>query len=283
MYSTLFREGDTENGRWWSRDPLEMSMPYQSPYTMMDANPISKTDIYGDKAWDVKNEWDETYIEGFNDYVKLAGLMHFRQKSEFTCEDFVVNLALVYAASNNLPFKFYTGSKYFDASSKEYNNFNEFKYDLLDATGAPELQNNNNTYKTDLASASTGTLIVNRNDKGVARHIQMIIETSKPLLSLEFTMLILQGNQTAGTSNPRPEYSWIYGGMDVQVAIYKPNLDIYTNYSKDSYLENFSIEANIEYRNFNFMNMNNYGKTKTNTSKVSKKNSTESKKEKREN
>ena len=57
LYSTLFREGDTENGRWWSRDPKEMSMPYQSPYILMDANPSIYTDVYGDTVKSSKEDF----------------------------------------------------------------------------------------------------------------------------------------------------------------------------------------------------------------------------------
>jgi len=60
LYSTLFREGDTENGRWWSRDPKEMSMPYQSPYVLMDANPIRYTDPNGDTVLSVFNRSKKT-------------------------------------------------------------------------------------------------------------------------------------------------------------------------------------------------------------------------------
>ena len=47
LYSTLFREGDTENGRWWKRDPLEMDLAGLSPYTMMGSNPIRFIDPHG--------------------------------------------------------------------------------------------------------------------------------------------------------------------------------------------------------------------------------------------
>jgi len=59
LYSTLFREGDTENGRWWSRDPMEMSMPYQSPYILMDANPIKLTDKLGNSTKIKKEETED--------------------------------------------------------------------------------------------------------------------------------------------------------------------------------------------------------------------------------
>jgi RHS repeat-associated protein len=47
LYSTLFREGDTENGRWWSRDPKEWKYPSLSPYGMNNNNPIVYKDLDG--------------------------------------------------------------------------------------------------------------------------------------------------------------------------------------------------------------------------------------------
>jgi RHS repeat-associated protein len=48
LYSTLFREGDTENGRWWKRDPMERALVGFSPYIMMASNPINMIDPNGD-------------------------------------------------------------------------------------------------------------------------------------------------------------------------------------------------------------------------------------------
>ena len=45
---THFRNLDLDFGRWWSRDPLEVCMPYQSPYNSMGSNPINRIDPTGD-------------------------------------------------------------------------------------------------------------------------------------------------------------------------------------------------------------------------------------------
>ena len=47
-YTTKFRQASTVEGTWWGRDPLEMSMPYQSPYILMSGNPIARIDPNGD-------------------------------------------------------------------------------------------------------------------------------------------------------------------------------------------------------------------------------------------
>jgi RHS repeat-associated protein len=43
--TTFYREQDTRAGRWWSVDPI--SHPEQTPYSMMDGNPIIGTDVDG--------------------------------------------------------------------------------------------------------------------------------------------------------------------------------------------------------------------------------------------
>lgn len=50
-YTTLYRENDDRLGRWLSIDPMASEMPYQSPYTSMDNNPIIYTDPNGDCPW----------------------------------------------------------------------------------------------------------------------------------------------------------------------------------------------------------------------------------------
>jgi len=45
-YTTLYRQLDTQQQRWWSVDPV--TQPWQSPYTAMDNNPISLNDPDGD-------------------------------------------------------------------------------------------------------------------------------------------------------------------------------------------------------------------------------------------
>ncbi|PHR45046.1 MAG: hypothetical protein COA32_13680 [Fluviicola sp.] len=46
-YTTQFRQYDPRLGRWKSRDPLQASFPWQSPYVAFDNNPIYYTDPLG--------------------------------------------------------------------------------------------------------------------------------------------------------------------------------------------------------------------------------------------
>lgn len=46
--TTHYRGLDTRLGRWWSTDPKEDEMPWQSPYVSMDDNPVLNNDPNGD-------------------------------------------------------------------------------------------------------------------------------------------------------------------------------------------------------------------------------------------
>jgi hypothetical protein len=48
--TTYFREGDVRLAKWWSKDPLAAILPWQSPYSFMDNNPILYNDPYGDRV-----------------------------------------------------------------------------------------------------------------------------------------------------------------------------------------------------------------------------------------
>ena len=47
-FTTKYRQGDTRTLRWWSVDPKANQMPWQSPYSYMDGNPVRYNDPDGD-------------------------------------------------------------------------------------------------------------------------------------------------------------------------------------------------------------------------------------------
>lgn len=49
-FTTFFREGDTRLWTWWSIDPKYTQMPWQSPYSYMNGNPITGNDPLGDRV-----------------------------------------------------------------------------------------------------------------------------------------------------------------------------------------------------------------------------------------
>jgi hypothetical protein len=49
VFNTFHREGDTYLARWWSVDPEFKKMPWQTPYSLMDNDPIRHNDPKGDQ------------------------------------------------------------------------------------------------------------------------------------------------------------------------------------------------------------------------------------------
>jgi hypothetical protein len=49
IFNTFHREGDTYLARWWSVDPEFKKMPWQTPYSLMDNDPIRHNDPKGDQ------------------------------------------------------------------------------------------------------------------------------------------------------------------------------------------------------------------------------------------
>jgi len=47
VFNTFHREGDTYLARWWSVDPEFKKMPRQTPYSLMDNDPIRHNDPKG--------------------------------------------------------------------------------------------------------------------------------------------------------------------------------------------------------------------------------------------
>ena len=171
-----------------------------------------------------------------------------------------------FAKDNGLPFQIQNNSGEgdkavtLDAASDKYKDYETFKNDVLKTTGAPELQNNANTNPADKTvkgqEFSPGTIILNRNDKNVATHVQMIAangyaKDGSPLA------LIIQGN--SGALNVIPSFgrggnpkSSLYTGKTLESAAYDIKKNYYYNYTTGKQYSNFSSVRNIELRTWNF-------------------------------
>ncbi|AFC23397.1 RHS repeat-associated core domain-containing protein [Saprospira grandis] len=73
--TTFFREMDARIGRWWSNDPV--FQPHQSPYNMMDGNPIMYSDPRGDKI-----KWDKKSLGKKGVKSLKAGVRKLKRKSK---------------------------------------------------------------------------------------------------------------------------------------------------------------------------------------------------------
>jgi RHS repeat-associated protein len=88
QYTTFFREMDCRIMRWWNPDPVYQ--PEQSPYCMMDGNPITFNDFFGDQTR----------------FDKKTGLYGKNQNNTNRNESAIFKSNLFPMINNNLGFKF---------------------------------------------------------------------------------------------------------------------------------------------------------------------------------
>jgi hypothetical protein len=263
-----FWEYDPRSTRRWNIDPKpNMSM---SSYATFAANPIMYNDIRGDSAWKITNKWTEDYIKKYHKEIETIANLISKDGKDYTCEDFALTVAVTFARNNNLPFRFITNAKVFDASAKDYSDFSSFLYDLKLMTGAPDFQNGLNTYPISLDYIRPGDIILNRTDENRAKHVQVVtniwsdsfysnVTTDVDGMKFIKGINIVQGNfhkfaiRKLGSNDPE---SWFYYGTIPQFGFWNTETDTYSNYTTGNTTSNYSREANTTIRRFNFFKWN---------------------------
>ena len=146
---------------------------------------------------------------------------------------------------NGLPVTIINGTGTFDARSGKYTDAEAFKNDVLNFTGASDLQNDQNTITINVDQATSGDIILNRYEDGTAHHTQVVYSPTNEI----GIMGIKQGNsgfmnkipgasQILGGSNPS---SIFYIGKPIQNAIYIPAADFYKNYTTGKTISNYKM------------------------------------------
>lgn len=242
--------------KWWTQDRFAEKYYSHSPYHYALNNPIVNIDINGDSAWTISNNWNEEYIQNYRDFVVNQTNQYIKNNQSFTCEDLALSLLIDFASQNGLPISIENGQGLFDARSDSYSDVATFKNDVLNFTGAPDLQNSRNTLAININGSNTGDIILNRNSDNIASHVQVIYSPQNEI----GVMGIVQGN--SGALNIIPGSSWALGasnpssssytGQRIEKAIYLPSADFYKNYSSGRTYENFSQVRNIDIRRWNF-------------------------------
>lgn len=273
-YAYGFRHYDATIGRFAGVDPISDQFAHVSTFNYAENSPIRYIDLHGLQAWEIKNDWNQYYINQYSKY--LGHLQSYNQNGcEYSCDDLPIFHLLTFAKINKLPVSITNGSGTLSASDKKYNDFIGFYQDVASTTGARDLQNGENTVSLDvgieaLKNSSTGDLLLNRGTEGdsedIATHVQVVtgkVGSTVNIMQGNFDWLSRQGIgdlRVGGSSDPLSPF---YVGSIVQFGVFDISRDIFSrenaNYF-DSFgtyeLENASDVLNLERRNWNFLNFN---------------------------
>lgn len=255
--TALFWEYDTRLGKRLNIDPKPNAS--FSNYAVFNNSPILFTDLLGDTAWDVKNRWDNNFIRQYRNTLSTT-INKFREEGKtFTCEDLGLDVLMTFSKENNLPFKWETGDKNFDASSDEYKDFESFSTDVKQYTGARDFARKNNTSTISYESLSRGDVaVLTASGRTNPNHIQLI--TSLHIdEGVRKGFNVVQGNFNwlgkVGSNNPN---SVFYMGVLIQSGYYSKDMDSWTNFTEEEVTTDFlKSHYNVQFRRFNFMNWNN--------------------------
>ncbi len=157
--------------------------------------------------WKTQNFWDDQYI---NRYRQEAPTIAKRLKDNFaewradgsinrtfttTCEDFAIRVLVEFAFQNNLPVKITCGVGTFrnmevlDPSDDTPANVYGFMQKAMRFCAAEDMLNDINTKSVKNEAVQQGDLLVQMNDKGGARHVQVAIQNTGNIIR------VIQGNQ----------------------------------------------------------------------------------------
>ena len=233
-----------------SIDPLAEKYPYNGVYNFSENKVIAFRELEGLEAWDIKNEWDEHYIEKFRKEIPNIIKNYEEQDKRFTCEDLAISSIIDFASENKLPVTFINESGTYDASSKNYDNVDDYKHDVLKTTAAVDLLNNTTEVKK--SELLAGDIILHKNEKGRIHHTQVVTFSNNNIT------LIKQGNFDWGPiRNSSDPDSWggrRYIGAKIQTGMYiNKNGDYVRNGNKTKGLlfSNITVGRRWDYSFFN--------------------------------
>ncbi len=220
----------------------------------------------GNGAWAVKNKWNQKFIDAFRAQLGSALAAINNSTATFTCDDLALQTIVDFASSNNLPFKWVTGSGTFDASDSKYNNASDFLLDVKTHSGAADFAKDANTVQIDQQSTQTGSLnVLTSEGKSEPNHIQVIssvMTDGKSIVDKAYQGVIgfiaAQGNfnslgRVLGSGNPN---SLNYLGVHMQTGIYNAILNTWTSPQTGSTSDFLGGHYSNQYRDYNFTNWN---------------------------
>ncbi|GAB1431294.1 hypothetical protein MASR2M18_21290 [Ignavibacteria bacterium] len=231
-----------------------------STYNYSANNPLIIIDPSGLAAWEIKNQWNDDYIERYRKFVKYQAEMYKKSGKEFTCEDLALQIVIDFSSQNNLPLKIRNGKGVFNAASDNFNSALDFSNAVLLTTGARDLQNADNSISINISSSNIGDFLLLRNENGVAHHTQLITSITEFGVGREIN--IHQGNSgwlnapyiggALGGANPT---SLFYTGQKVEQGIIDTQGN-YSNLTNVIFTPNYLYKENVESRKWNFLGWN---------------------------
>jgi len=262
--------------RFFSVDPLTRKYPMLTPYQFSSNSPIANIDLDGLEAWKVTQKWTPEMIMKYQNQVSTEMESIKSTAKKYTCEDFALTVAISFAKSNGLPFKWQTDSKSFDAEDPNYKSFDAFLNDVKKTTGAPDFVNNANTCEITLSQITPGSVVTQtsknpslysrfkhsvglQKDLYIPHHVSVIAGVLQNNAGQNSFFTSYQGNfkenggRMFGSSDPN---SKSYLGAGIQLAGYNVTTDMWRNYTLKTFTSKISEEQIFHYRSFNFMEMN---------------------------
>jgi hypothetical protein len=236
--------------RFTTIDRFAERFPWQSPYVVANNNFVNIIDLQGDSAWQITNQWTNEHISQYQQSVNNQINQYIADGREFTCEDLALSVLIDFASANGLPVTIQNGTGTYDARLDNYTDTETFKTDILNTTGAKDLQNSNNTLSINIKNSQAGDIILNKFEDGNAHHVQVITSANTYNFPNVQSVNIAQGNMKFPVSSK--VNSWFYAGVQVQLGFYSIWKDTYTNISKNRTINNYSTAQNIETRRWNF-------------------------------
>ena len=263
QYDYGFRIYDPRLVRFKSVDPLTKEYPELTPFQFASNTPIQAIDLDGLEAWKVTRKWTPEFVDKYQNEVvsEMSKIKSINKR--YTCEDFAITTLATFARNNGLPFKWETGAKSFDAEDLNYKDFNTFVKDIKMKTGAADFINDKNTTAVSPSKITLGTSVLHTTaGQKNPHHVSVVSGITHNSKNQTIGFSFYQGNfrggilydRALGSSNPD---TWNYHGAFVQQGIYNLQSDTWSNNSLGTTTDNYSSSGQqLEYRNFNFINMN---------------------------
>jgi hypothetical protein len=178
----------------------------------------------GREAWDSPNEWNDDYIQKYNNTLNDRINQYKSDGKTFTCEDLVLSTLIDFASENGLPASFSNESGNYDSRDNKWKNVNQFKKAVLSTSGAKDLMNS--TVTIDASQLKVGDIILMGdpmgfgNDEGIIGHAQIIVSKIGDFFGIR------QGNTEGGFGSGRYG-SKLYGGVPVEGRAFNQKTDTF--------------------------------------------------------